>query len=63
MNIEADRDALSDLLSITQRTIDGGEVFLFFDDEYTRQQLEAVVDLSVSLREQIGHSPSFPSDQ
>lgn len=63
MKVTVNEKALRDLLSITQRTIDGGEAFLFFDDEYTRQQLDAVVALSVSLREQIGRSPSYPSNQ
>ena len=50
MKIEVNPQALLDLLSITQRTIDGGEVYMFFSDDYTEQQLDAVSELSASLR-------------
>ena len=63
MKIDVDKNALRDLLAITQRTIDGGEAYMFFSDDYTRLQLDAVVNLSLALREQIGHTPLDPSDQ
>lgn len=63
MKIDVDPNVLRDLLAITQRTIDGGEAYMFFSDDYTKPQLDAVVNLSSALREQIGHIPSGPSDQ
>ena len=65
MKIDMDQQVLLDLLSITQRTIDGGEAYMFFAEDYTKQQLDAVSELSASLRLAIhtGRSPSGPSIQ
>lgn len=60
MKVDVDQQALLDLLSITQQVIDGGEVYMFFSEDYTKQQLDAVSELSASLRLAI-HTDRIPS--
>jgi hypothetical protein len=50
MNEAINANALRALLKITERCIDGGEVYLFFDDELTKDEIKAAVELHVSLR-------------
>lgn len=65
MKIDVNEQVLLDLLSITQQTIDGGELYMFFSDDYTKQQLDAVSELSATLRLAIhtDRIPSGPSTQ
>lgn len=51
MKIEVDPIVLKNLLAVTQTILDSGDVYPYFNEYFSREQLDQIISMSVTLRE------------